>query len=129
MHIVMDILSWLGWALLGALGLLWSIAWFLVSGWVATLLQIALLVAAVFFLKYGWQRAPGELWRRGSALARFAWKWLRARDGGRDLTLATTRGGRESVRIVRVKEFGDINISTLMSLLALAGLLLLAAIR
>src|SRR5262245_25729131 len=40
----MDILGWLGWALVGVLGLLWTligwlwaIVWFLISGWVSTL--------------------------------------------------------------------------------------------
>ena len=54
----MDILGWLWWALVSVfglvwwvLGLLWSIVWFLVSGWVSTLLQIAILVAVVLFLK------------------------------------------------------------------------------
>jgi hypothetical protein len=126
----MDILAWLWWALLGMLGVLWwlagmawAVVWFLISGWVSTLLQIAILLAVVFFLKYGWQRAPTELWRRGSAFARFAWKWLRAREG----EAATPREVRETVRIVRVKEFGDVNVSTLMSLMVLAGLALLAA--
>jgi hypothetical protein len=31
-----------------------------------------------------------------------------------------------SVRVVRIKEFGDINVSTLLSLLMLAGFLLAA---
>jgi hypothetical protein len=128
----MDILAWLWWAILGILGLLWwlagmvwAVVWFLISGWVSTLLQIAILVAVIFFLKYGWQRAPTELWRRGNAFARFSWKWLRARDA----EAAAPRGLRESVRIVRVKEVGDVNISTLMSLLMLAGLALLAALQ
>jgi hypothetical protein len=127
----MDILAWLGWALLAIigllwwlLGLLWAVVWFLISGWVSTLLQIAILVAVIFFLKYGWQRAPAELWRRGNAFARFSWKWLRARD-----VEIAPRELRESVRIVRVKEFGDVNISTLMSLVMLAGLALLAALH
>src|SRR5262245_9125982 len=127
----MDVLGWLGWALLAVLGLLWwlvglawVVIWFLISGWVSTLLQIAILIAVVFFLKYGWQRAPAELWRRGSAFTLFSWKWLRARDGE-----PASRERREIVRVVRVKEFGDVNISTLMSLAVLAGLAILTALR
>lgn len=127
----MDILGWLWWALVSILGLgwwlaglMWTVVWFLISGWVSTLLQIAILVAVVFLLKYGWQRAPGELWRRGSAFARFSWKWLRARD-----VEAAAPAIRQAVRVVRVKEFGDVNISTLMSLLALGGLALFAAVH
>jgi hypothetical protein len=36
---------------------------------------------------------------------------------------------REVVRIVRVKELGDINVSTLLSLIVLAGLALLVAVH
>lgn len=130
----MDILGWLWWALVSVLGLLWwllgllwMVVWFLISGWVSTLLQIAILVAVVFFLKYGWQRAPAELWRRGSAFARFSWKWVRARET--DAGAAPREVLRERIRIVHVKEFGDVNISTLMSLAMLAGLALLAAMK
>jgi hypothetical protein len=101
------------------------VVWFLISGWVATLLQIALIVSAIFFLKYGWQRAPAELWRRSRGLARLAWTWMRAGEA------KTTQPGvkvREVVRVVRVKEFGDVNVSTLLSLLALAGLVVLAGL-
>jgi hypothetical protein len=130
----MDILGWLWWAFLSILGLvwwllglLWMVVWFLISGWVSTLLQIAILVAVIFFLKYGWQRAPAELWRRGNAFARFCWKWLSAREV--DAGSAPREVLRERIRIVRVKEFGDINVSTLMSLMMLAGLVVLAAIE
>jgi hypothetical protein len=130
----MDILGWLWWAVASVLGLIWwllglvwSVVWFLISGWVSTLLQIAILVAVIFFLKYGWQRAPAELWRRGSAFGRFAWKWVRARET--EPAGAPREVVRERIRVVRVKEPGDVNISTLMSLAVLAGLALLAAIR
>jgi hypothetical protein len=116
----MDIVVWLGWAVLGVLGLLWSLVWFLISGWISTLLQILVLIATVFLLKYGWQRAPAELWRRSSSFARFSWKWLRAKEPA-----AGPCEVRDRVRIVRVKEPGDINVSTLLSLLALGGLLLI----
>ena len=46
------------------LGFLWSLVWFLISGWVSTLLQIAVLIATIYFLKYGWQQAPAEILRR-----------------------------------------------------------------
>jgi hypothetical protein len=117
----MDIVAWLGWALLTVLGVLWSIIWFLISGWVSTLLQVALLVAVIYFLKYGWQRAPAEILRRTRTFGRFFWSWLRAREP------QTSAGSdvREVVRVVTAKEFGDINISTLLSLVMLAGLALL----
>jgi hypothetical protein len=123
MDIVVSIVSWVAWALLTVLGLAWRIVWFLISGWVSTLLQIAVLIATIFFLKYGWQRAPGELLRRTRSLARFAWGWVRARDAQ-----AAPGEVREVVRVVRVKELGDVNVSTLLSLIALAGLALLTAL-
>jgi len=121
---VMDIVAWLGWAILAILGAFWSIVWFLISGWVSTLLQIALLVAAIYFLKYGWQRAPAEIWRRANLVAHFFWGWVRAREPH------TSRGieVREVVRVVNTKEFGDINVSTLLSLLTLVGLAFLTTL-
>ena len=121
----MDIVVWIAWALFSVLGLVWWVVWFLISGWVSTLLQIAVLIASVFFLKYGWQRAPAELWKRARSLGLFVWGWLRARE---QQGAATREVVRETVRIVRVKEPGDINISTLLSLLMVAGLAALAAL-
>jgi hypothetical protein len=108
-------------ALLTILGVLWSIIWFLISGWVSTLLQIAFLVAVIYFLKYGWQRAPSEIWRRTRTFGRFFWSWLRAREP------QTSSGSdvREVIRVIRAKEFGDVNVSTLLSLLMLVGLVFL----
>jgi hypothetical protein len=120
----MDIVVWIGWALFALLRAVWSVVWFLISGWVSTTLQIALLVAVLFFLKYGWQQAPGELLRRTRSLARFVWGWVRAKD-----VQAAPGEVREVVRIVPVKELGDINVSTLLSLIVLAGLALLVAVH
>ena len=41
-------------------GAVWTVLWFLIGGWVSTLLQIIVLIGVVYLLKYGWQRAlPG----------------------------------------------------------------------
>jgi hypothetical protein len=113
----MDILAWLWWVLSTIVGAGLALVWFLVSGWVSALLQIALLVIIVYFLKYGWQRAPAELWRRTRSFAQFFLGWIRARE----VPSVSPEG---PVRLIRSKEFGDINISTLLSLMMLAGLLL-----
>jgi hypothetical protein len=120
----MDIVAWAVWALLSLLGILWTVLWFLISGWVSTLMQVALLVAAIFFFKYGWQRAPAELWRRARSFGRLFWTWMRAREP----QAAPVAGVGEVVRVVRVKEFGDVNVSTLLSLLMLAGLTVVAGL-
>lgn len=120
----MEILAWLGWAVVAVLGVLWSLMWFLVSGWVSTLLQIAILMATIYFFKYGWQRAPAEIWRRTRSFGRFFWSWLRAREPQASPDVQV----REIVRIVSGKEFGDLNISTLLSLLMLVGLALLTTL-
>ncbi len=117
----MEILAWLWWAISAVFSLLWALVWFLISGWVSTLLQIALLVAVVYYLKYGWQRAPAEIWKRSHSFGRFFWNWVRAREPQTDPRAAV----REVVRVVRVKEFGSINVSTLLTLLMLGGFLLL----
>ena len=54
----MDILGWLWWVASTLLAGIVSLIWFLISGWVSTLLQVALLVILIYFLKYGWKRAP-----------------------------------------------------------------------
>src|ERR1700674_33468 len=109
----MEIVAWLGWAAVTVLAVICSVVWFLISGWVSTLLQIAVLIATIYFLKYGWQRAPAEIWRRTRSFGGFSWSWVRARE-----PQAYTDGQvREVVRIAGGKEFGDINISTLLSLI------------
>ena len=116
----MEIIAWLGWAVVAVLGVLWSLVWFLISGWVSTLLQIAVVIATIYFLKYGWQQAPAEILRRTRSFGRFFWSWLRAREPQTHSNLPV----REVVRVVRAKELGDINISTLLSLVMLIGLAL-----
>ena len=113
----MDILAWLWWVISTVFGVAFALVWFLVSGWVSALLQIALLVIIVYFLKYGWQRAPAEIWRRTRSFAGFFLGWIRARD-------AAPVSQEPAPRLVKSKEFGDINISTLLSLMMFAGLLL-----
>ena len=117
----MDVLTWIWWLIVSVVSLVWSLFWFLISGWVSTLLQIALLVGVVFYFKYGWQRAPMEIWKRVNQAARFVLGWVRAREPAGEPRVEV----REVVRVVRVKERGDVNLSTMMSLAVLAGLALL----
>jgi hypothetical protein len=98
--------------------------WFLISRWVSTLLQIAVLIATIYFLKYGWQRAPAEILRRTRSFGHFFWSWVRARE----LQTNSEVHVREVVRVVRAKELGDINVSTLLSLVMLIGLALVPAL-
>jgi hypothetical protein len=118
----MEILTWLWWSIVSVLSLVWTVVWFLISGWVSTLLQIALLIAVIYTLKYGWQRAPAEIWKHTSSFGRFFWNWVRAREPAAEPRTDV----REVVRVVRAKEFGDINVSTAMTLAVLAGLVLMA---
>jgi len=113
----MDILGWLWWAFSALIGVVVSLVWFLISGWVSTLLQIALLICAVYFVKYGWQRAPAEIWRRSLSFGRIFLGWIRARE-------ADGQQPGPPLRIVKVKEFGDVNVSTLLSLMMLLGMVL-----
>src|SRR5262245_28346766 len=117
----MDALGWLWWLATMLAGFVWSVVWLLVGGWVSTALQVTLLIGVIFYLKYGWRRAPAELWWRVRRLSRLFWSWLR----GREIAPGEPKI-REVVRVVRGKEFGDINVSTLLSLLMLVELVLLA---
>ena len=117
----MEVWAWLWWIVVTGLGAAWTVLWFLIGGWVSTLLQIVILVAVVYYLKYGWQRAPSEIWRRTRSFAGFFWGWLRAKELG----VPAPHQRRDIVRIVRVKEFGDVNVSTLLSVLTIVGLVLM----
>lgn len=113
----MEVVAWLWWVIATGLGAAWTVLWFLIGGWVSTLLQITVLVGIFYYLKYGWQRAPSEIWRRTRSFGGFFWNWLRAREPA----VPTTHHTRDGVRIVKVKEMGDVNISTLLSLVAIIG--------
>jgi len=116
----MDTAAWLLSLVLSALGVVWSLVWFLISGWVSALLQIAVLIIAIYGVKYGWRRAPYEIWRRTHTFLRFFWNWVRAREPGTPLVET-----REVIREIKVREPGDVNLSTLMSLALFLGLLVL----
>ena len=114
----MEIAGWLWWVISGIASRLLALVWFLINGWVSTVLQILVLVGVVYFLRYGWRRAPGELYVRTRSFARFFWSWFRARESN----ATECQARQQPVRVVAVKEFGDINVSTLLSLLMLIGL-------
>jgi len=117
----METLGWVASGLLSIAGLVLSFVWFLISGWVSTLLQITVVIFAIYGIKYGWRRAPFEIWRRTQGFLRFFWNWIRARDPDPQPRVEV----REVIREVRVREVGDVNLSTAMSLAMLAGLALL----
>ena len=120
----MDVLGWIWWVAKSLLGLVW----FLVGGWISTLLQIVVLALAVFVFKYGWRRGPLEMWRAGEGVRRFVWGWIKGVPGWRTAA-AETGSARIEVKTVRVKELGDVNLSTLMSLAMLAGLAVLPHLK
>jgi hypothetical protein len=120
----LDILGWIWWAISSAIGIVWSIVWFLLGGWVSALAQIIVIVGIIFFMKYGWQRAPMEMWTRANSAWRFIWAWISAREPGTAAPASKVQI-KEVIRTVRVKEPGDVNLSTLLSLITIAGLCVL----
>ena len=125
----MDILAWLWWGIAKILGLIWSFAWFLLGGWVATFVQLLIIVGIVFAMKYGWRQAPLVMLSRGRSVGRFVWAWARMKEpGSARSTQPAASARRETVREVRTKEFGDISASTLLTVLMLMGLLLAGAV-
>lgn len=112
-------------AILWILSGLWSLVWLLIGGWVSAALQIVVLVLAVFAYRYGWRDAPVRAWRGARAVGRWGWAWLRGAEAmaGAEPSVREV----EVVREIRVKELGDVNLSSLMNVAMLAGLALLAA--
>lgn len=132
----MDVLGWLWWMLASLLGLVWSLAWFLLGGWVATLAQIGVIVLVIFSYKYGWRQAPQELMGRLAGFGRFAWAWLRAKEAASPppRPAGATPGGDRHADARggwRRRQPGDvrINVSTALSVAMLAGLWMLSALR
>lgn len=122
METVLGVVLWV-------LSAIWGLIWLLIGGWVSTALQIIVLVLAYYAYRYGWRRAPLEAWRGVRAVGRWGWNWLRgfeAMSGGPERERDRVREV-EVVREIHVKEFGDVNLSSLMNVSMLAGLLLVAA--
>ncbi len=123
----MEIVSWIVWLLAALAGWMWSIAWLLLGGWVSTLAQILVIVFVVFAFKYGWRRAPLEIALRAKPVASWLWRWAASREPRQAGAYDAARGVPE-VRFIRVKAPGDVNLSTLLNVLTLAGLALLPAL-
>ena len=116
----MEVLGWIWWLLASLAGLVASLVWFLIGGWVSTLAQIGVIVLLIFGYKYGWRQAPREIVSRTARVSRAGWGWVRSREVGAALP---ARNARE--RIVRARPqraSGAINLSTLLNILMLAGL-------
>jgi hypothetical protein len=105
--------------------MLWGLIWLLIGGWVSTALQIIVLVLAYYAYRYGWRRAPLEAWRGVRTIGRWGWNWLRGVEAMAGADQAARVREVERIREIRVKEFGDVNLSSLMNVTMLAGLLLL----
>ncbi|MEO8650890.1 MAG: hypothetical protein ABI391_01220 [Hyphomicrobiaceae bacterium] len=118
----MEIVSWIVWLLAAVAGWLWAIAWLLLGGWVSTLAQILVIVFIVFGFKYGWRRAPLEIALRVRPVAGWLWRWATSRE---PRAASDPARGAPDIRVIRVKAFGDVNLSTLLNVMMLAGLALL----
>ena len=119
METVLGILWWV-------LSTLWGIVWLLIGGWVSAALQIVVLVLAVFAYRYGWREAPYRAWRGARAIFRWGWTWLRGAEAMAGIEAGERVREVQVVREIRVKEFGDVNLSSLMNVTMLAGLMLVA---
>lgn len=121
METVLSVLWWI-------VTTLWAVVWLLIGGWVSAALQIVVLVLAVFAYRYGWREAPYRAWRGAKAVGRWGWAWLRGAEAMAANERAEPRVHEvEVIRTVRAKDFGDVNLSSLMNVSMLLGLALLAA--
>jgi hypothetical protein len=122
----MDVAGWIWYGLTSLLGITWSVLWFLLGGWVVTLVQLGVIVGLVFGYKYGWSRAPIELAQRARRIGGFLWAWARARELPPHTAPAPATISPRRRRDRR--QAGDVNVSTLLSIVALIGLTLVAAV-
>ena len=123
----MDALAWLWWLSAGLIGILWRIVWFLVGGWVVTIAQLGVVALALFGYKYGWRAAPRQLLARARWAGQWLWGWLRHRqivDDQSRMAHAQLPMSQQRPARVRLRQPGDVNLSTLMNWAALAGLAL-----
>jgi hypothetical protein len=117
----MDVAGWLLWTLTTVASLIGSVAWFLLGGWVVTAVQLVVIVFGVFAYKYGWRRAPIEFTTKVGGFVRFLWAWVRAKEASLATNEPRTARGRE-IRIVHRRQPGDVNLSTLLTLVMFVGL-------
>lgn len=121
----MELLGWIFWLLAKALELALSLVWFLLGGWVSTIAQIGVVALVIFGYKYGWRRAPQEVLARLGTFGRFFWGWARAREQASPAPQAQPRGpARSGRRTARMRQPGDVNLSTLLNIMVIAGLAL-----
>lgn len=116
----MDVFGWIWWLIWKVLGLVWGLIWFLLGGWVSTLAQIGVIALLIFGYKYGWRQAPQEILSRTARLFRLGWSWARAREAGAAVPAPAAR--ERPVRDGPRRAPGDVNLSTLLNVLMLAGL-------
>ena len=117
----MDALGALWWLVANLVKVVFSLVWFLVSGWVSALAQIAVIIGVVYGVKYGWRRAPIEISLALRRVGQFLWSWIRARDR----TALGKSDVRDVIREVRTSDFAEIHLSTLMSLAVIIGMIAL----
>lgn len=124
----MEFIGWIWWAILKVIGLAWGIVWFLLGGWVATLAQIGVIAFLIFGYKYGWRQAPQEILARSGTVGRFLWGWARTREIRAASPSPAPARARSAPRTTsshaRLRQPGDVNLSTLLSVLAIAGIAL-----
>lgn len=121
----MEVIGWIAWLVGWLLSLVWSLVWLLLGGWVSTLAQVMAVLAGITIWRYGWRRAPAEMGRQIGQFVRFVRGWA-----GAPVAAGATERRREASerqQTIRYKEFGDINLSTLMTLVMVLALAALAA--
>lgn len=121
----MDVLGWITWLFVKVLGLAWGVVWFLLGGWVATLAQIGVLVLLILGYKYGWRHAPQEVLSRARRLFQWGWSWIRTREP-KPAESEQRAKPRRANRARRTRRRP--NLSTVLSILVLAGLAAMALI-
>ncbi len=126
----MEFMSWVWWAVVNAFGMALTVVWFLIGGWVSTLAQIGVVLLLAFGYKYGWRRAPLEIMSKARRIGGIGWGWVRRRErpatgAAGDAEPVYVRAERNRVR----RRPGDVNVSSLLNVAMLTGLLALCLVQ
>ena len=125
MDALVGLLGWVWWLLAKVFGLIFGVVWFLLGGWVSALAQIVVIGLLIFGYKYGWRQALPEIRSLARPIGRQIWGWVRRRERAGSAGAQSSEAKLQTGKAQRrrgAREPGDVNLSTLLSVVMLLEL-------